>query len=267
MLPASPTLHSLRQTLAAIGRDGARRDEGQSRKRVLTGHSDIDAILGNGLISGALHEILPQKPGDLAAATGFALGLVRRLAGPGDWIWIREDQTTREAGKPYGPGLKGFGLDPARLLLVTTRDTQDALKAAEDALRCNALGAVLLEPWGDPKALDLTATRRLTLAAEDSGVPLILLRSGGKNASGAARTRWVTTAIANEPGEGTGRARWSVALVLNRQSGAGGPGGTYSVEWSHDERFFRPADSVGHFSPSADGSAEAAGAIRLRRAL
>ena len=39
------------------------------------------------------------------------------------------------------------------------------LRAGEEAARCPPLGAVIIEPWGAPKALDLVASRRLALAA------------------------------------------------------------------------------------------------------
>lgn len=267
MHPASSTLHSLRQSIALIGRDGARNENGRNRERVKTGHEAVDIALGGGLMRGALHEILPQTPNDLAAATGFCLGIIARSAGARDWIWIREDQTLREAGQPYGPGLAGFGLNPTRLLLVATRNTQDALKAAEDALHCHALGAVLFEPWGDPKSLDLTATRRLALASEDSGVPIIILRSGGRSASGTARTRWMVSSMMSVSAEEPGIPRWSINLVLNRQSGAGGPGKTWVMEWRYDECLFRPTDSLGHLSASINGSTKASSAIQLRRSI
>jgi protein ImuA len=60
----------------------------------------------------------------------------------------------------------------------------------EEGLRCSALGGVIGELWGDPKALDFTATRRLAFASERSAVPCWLVRlSGTQNLSGA-RMRW-----------------------------------------------------------------------------
>src|SRR4029453_9962273 len=65
-----------------------------------------------------------------------------------------------------------------------------ALWGMEEGLRCAAIGAVIGELWGDPAALDFTATRRLAVAAERSGVPCWLIRlSGTANLSGA-RMRW-----------------------------------------------------------------------------
>ena len=46
------------------------------------------------------------------------------------------------------------------------------------------------ELWGDPAALDFTATRRLAVAAERSGVPCWLVRLGGTANLSGARMRW-----------------------------------------------------------------------------
>ncbi len=51
------------------------------------------------------------------------------------------------------------------------------LRAGAEAARCPAVGAVLMEPWGEARPLDLTASRRLTLAADQSGVTVFLLRA------------------------------------------------------------------------------------------
>ena len=251
---ASSDLQSLRQSISKIGRDGSLRAMDPVTKKVPTGHGAIDQTLGGGLARDGLHEIAPHSPSDLAAATGFALGLIGRLAQGRDWVWIGEDMTRHEGGQAYGPGLKNFGLDPTRLLLVAPRVANDGLKAAEDALRCAALGAVLFEPWGHPKQLDLVALRRLALAAEENTVPLIILRHGGQNLPGSLRTRWHVTATPSEGRERVGHPRFRLTLLLNRQKGAESAGGIWTTEWSHGERLFRPADSVDHFSASIDRS-------------
>ena len=265
MPSASPILHSLRQSIASIGRDGTRVFASIEESRTRLGHEGIDSALGGGLMRGALHEVLPASPQDHAAATGFALALIACLTKTRDWIWIRQTMAEREKGRPYGPGLKGFGLDPKNLLDVTTHDTQDALKAAEEALRCAALGATLCEPWGETKALDLTATRRLTLAAETSGVPLVLLGDCNRALSTAARTKWRIAALPSRSAFGPGTPRFSVELVLNRQSQAQMREAIWMTEWCHGERIFKPADSVGDLSLSHDGQNQAP-RTRIRRA-
>ncbi len=100
-------------------------------------------------------------------------------------LWVQERMAILEAGRIYPPGIGSF-----EIIHVTARDARSALWAMEEGLRCAALGAVIGELWGDPASLDFTATRRLAVAAERSGVPAWLVRlNGAANLSGA-RMRW-----------------------------------------------------------------------------
>ena len=60
----------------------------------------------------------------------------------------------------------------------------------EEGVRCSCLSAVIGEIWGDPRALDFVATRRLAVAAERSGTPCWLVRLGGTANLSGARMRW-----------------------------------------------------------------------------
>ncbi len=261
---------ALKQAIQGIVRDGAQRFGGIERKRVSFGIPEIDHMLGGGLMHGTTHDVMALTPRDLSAASGFALGLIGLLS-PRDtpWVWIRQDAASRELGEPYGPGLASYGLNPAKLLLVRVPNAKEALRTAEEALRCQALSAVLLEPWGDPKQLDLTATRRLSLTAEESGVTLITLRSGGHSPLGSCRTRWEISASPSQSESDfeLGLPAFLGRLVLNRQAGAGGPGGEWMMEWSHDKCLFRQANSSLSLSPPCDRSAtETPPASSLKRA-
>lgn len=75
--------------------------------------------------------------------------------------------------------IKLQGHNPDRIILVTTSDTLSVLRAAADILGCSGIGAVVIEPWGDARALDLTASRRLVLAAETSGITAFILAGQG----------------------------------------------------------------------------------------
>ena len=83
-----------------------------------------------------------------------------------------------KAGGSIRPGCRRHDL-----IHVEARDARDALWAMEEGLRCSGLSAVIGEMWGDPRALDFTATRRLAVAAERSGVPCWLMRLGGTRQS------------------------------------------------------------------------------------
>jgi protein ImuA len=274
-------LADLRRRIAAIGADGAPRAwEGPSR--VPLGHAEADRVLGGGLQAGALHELRPAEPGDMAAAAGFTLAVLARLqgarAGQGQgqvlgrgrpWLWVRQDLAGRETGEPYGPGLAAFGLDPAALVLVAASDVRESLRAAEEGLRCRALAGVLLEPWGEAKALDLTAMRRLALAAEASGVTLLLLRSGTHDARdapgpGGALTRWRVAAAPSAPQPalgglpGLGPPAFAVTLLRNRQAGRLGDGGQWTLEWSPDEHLFAAPAASPRPRPVAPADGQAA---------
>jgi len=90
-----------------------------------------------------------------------------------------------ESGRIHPPGL------PAQdLIHVEARDARAALWAMEEGVRCPGLSCVIGEIWGDPKMLDFTATRRLAVASERSGVPCWLVRLGGSANLSGARMRW-----------------------------------------------------------------------------
>lgn len=233
-----PLLAELRSQLAQAARLSAPAAMGQ----VTFGVPALDAALGGGIARAALHEIYAPGTADLAAATGFAVGLAIRSAGLRPILWVRQDMLDAETGRLHPPGLAELGLDPARILLVRARDAQGVLRAGAEAARCSALGAVLIEPWGEPRLLDLTASRRLALAAEGSGVAVLLLRAVANPDSSAARTRWQVRALpsraleANAPGDPS----FNVTLLRNR----GGLGECeWRVEWSRDRQSFqeRPA--------------------------
>jgi len=114
MPSASPILHSLRQSIAKIGRDGTRVMSSPEHHRARLGHEKIEIALGGGLMRGALHEVYPRAPQDHAAATGSALALIACLTDTRDWIWIRQIMAEREKGRPYGPGSQKLRARPAQ---------------------------------------------------------------------------------------------------------------------------------------------------------
>jgi len=136
---------------------------------------------------------LPQSPhptlSELFAASprdaGWAGFLLAQVGGGKPLLWVQERMAILESGRVHPPGLASKDL-----IHVEARDARATLWAMEEGLRCSGLSGVIGELWGDPKALDFTATRRLAVAAERSGVPCWLVRlSGTANLSGA-RMRW-----------------------------------------------------------------------------
>lgn len=125
------------------------------------------------------------------AATGFALS---HLAQSGKHLlWIQDRLTRREAGRPCLAGLPA-GLD---IIHVDVSKAVDVLWAMEEGLRCAELCGVMGEIWGDPPALDFTATKRLALRAEANNVPAYLMRRAAHANLSAARERWRISSLSS----------------------------------------------------------------------
>ncbi len=161
-----------------------------------------------------LSELFAASPRD-GGATGF---LLAQLGGAAPLLWVQERMAILEGGRVYPPGLGGE--IAAGLIHVEASDARAALWAMEEGLRCSALGGVVGEIWGDPRALDFTATRRLAVAAERSGVLAWLVRLGGSANLSGARMRWrVASApsLANElDARAPGEAVWNAELFRAR---------------------------------------------------
>jgi protein ImuA len=233
-----PSKHQLLADLRGRLAEAALRSGPAHGGQVTFGLPALDDPLGGGLARATLHEVYASGTADLAAATGFSVGLALRAAGTRPILWVRQDVLDAETGRLHPPGLAELGFDPSRILLVRARDAQGVLRAGAEAARCPALGAVLIEPWGEPRLLDLTASRRLALAAGASGVMTVLLRACSRQDASAAHTRWQVAALssralqANAPGD----PAFSLRLLRHR----GGLGEReWRVEWSRERQSFQ----------------------------
>ena len=247
------------------------------------GLAPLDAHLPQGgLTVGALHEVAPLEPGDMPAAFGFLVALLARFApahvpakasprlDPG-WapvrrpghapidlsrpiLFVAPSHAFAEHGRPHGHGLAQLGLDPARLILVETRNEKQALWALEEALRSTVPAAI----GGVVARLDLKASQRLQLAAGEAGLPLILLREPIIEDASAAATRWrIGAAEAARDRFGLiERTRWNVRLERCRN----GRPGEWLVEFDHAAYRFSLA------APLADPALSRDAGARLRRA-
>ena len=225
--------------------------------RVPLGHPQADCALQGGLARAAIHEVFCEGR-QSAAATGFVAGLAGRVTahrraqrrrsenGYQPLLWVRQDFSEMEAGALSMSGLAELGLDPGRVVMVRAADVEAALRTSADALACDALGAVVLELWGETKQFDLVASRKLTLAAQTSGVTGLLLRMAAQPLPSTAETRWMLRAAHSPPGKpwsaswsSTESSSWGVPrfdaeLVRNRR----GPVGRWIMEWKCDECLF-----------------------------
>jgi len=234
------TLATLRGSIARLEAQG----DAYSSDRARLGHADADATLQGGLAIGAIHEVFAAAGRQSAAATGFVAGLAARVAGRRPLLWVRQDFCEIESGALSSSGWAELGLDPRLLVTVRAADVEAALRTAVDALGCEALGAVVLEVWGEARQLDLVASRRLTLAAQTSRVTGLLLRVAAEPQPSTAETRWIVRAAHSPPAApfvsvaAWGAPVFDAQLVRNRH----GPVGRWIMEWKCDECLFeKPA--------------------------
>lgn len=228
----------LRARIAGFEAVAPRIDPDAQPRIIPCGAGDIDAVLPDGgLRRGALHEVLAATYRDMSAAMGFAAALAARCAQTipdAPVLWCEGSHAPFDSGALYGPGLAQFGLDPARLIIVSPPKEVDLLWTMEEALRLGAFAAVVGEIDGRAARLDLTATRRLQLAAEENNTPAFLLTGHASARTSAAVTRWriepapssPTLEVAGLAGL-IGRPRWHVRLERCR----GAQGGTLDEEW------------------------------------
>ena len=273
---ASARMAELRRRIDALERAGSGHIAGKRASPLGAlpfGAPEIDdALPWRGLALGALHEI--SGPARDAAALGFVSALLARLAvrAPGAVLWCRRRGASYESGDIYAPGLAAFGLDPSRLILLGAKQGRDVLWAMREGLSCPRLLAVVGEV--EEAAVGLTASRRLQLAAEKSGVGCFLLRrlppegvaskiiAGNAEEPSAALSRWRVRAAPSGPVAGLeadqaaqrwlgpGRLRWRAELRRCRAAVSR----EWLVEWHYETGNFTVA------APLCDRSVEPAAA-------
>jgi protein ImuA len=212
------------------------------------GLAAIDRYLPQGgLAGGALHEIVPEQD-MLAAAFGFVVALLARLAPVRTFFFVIPDYGLRRYGRLYGHGLSALGLNPNRLILVETAQRQDTLWAIEEALHSRAPAAVV----GVTDKLDLRLSQRLQHAATDAGLPLFLLRPAEILQASAATTRWRVGALpaARDRFGLITRARWRLMLERCRN----GRAGEWMVEYDHVAHRFSLVAALADSALPRDGS-------------
>lgn len=214
-----------------------------------TGISGIDTALpAGGLPCGALHELAGRGPEveHGAAAALFAARWLARPAGPVLWVLGRHDL--------FAPALAEAGLAMGRVLFVEAG--RRVLLAMEEGLGQQGLSGVVAELEG---RLTLTASRRLQLAAETSGVPALVIRRSRRfddpalAEPSAAVTRWRIACLPSGPPiphapdvPGLGPARWQLDLVRCR----GGQPRSWVVEAGDAARGFRVVSELGNRPPA-----------------
>jgi protein ImuA len=141
--------------------------EHAARPVVATGHAALDRELpGGGWPTGTLTEVLHDTVG-IGEVSFLAGALARASADERLIAWIDPPHL------PYAPALAQAGIALQRCLVVRPAHRDDALWAAEQALRSGACGAVLFWLAHDEYAW----LRRLQMAAEAGRAMAVLFRS------------------------------------------------------------------------------------------
>lgn len=190
------------QTLPPLTRKGERPTASLLRDRT-QGKADM----------ATLSEVFADTVVD-AAATGFVCAHLQGADKP--ILWIQDRLSRRESGTPYLAGLP----TPLRLITVDVSKPVDVLWAMEEGLRCTGLSAVVGNIWGDPPALDFTASKRLALRAEARALPCWLIRRAAHPNLSAARMRWRLRSLPSAPAphdaRAPGQALWQADLFRAR---------------------------------------------------
>jgi protein ImuA len=177
----------------------------------------------------------------MAATDGFITALLSNFcSSKGACIWIGPKRNV------FPPGLKFYGISPEKVLFITPDKEKHLLWAVEEALKCNALTAVVAEV----NQMDFTASRRLQLVIEQSNVTGFVIRNNIKilNAN-ACVARWRITSLPSEPINdlpGIGYPRWNVELLRVRN----GKPGKWEVQW-REGKFHHPSEHI--FSQEYNG--------------
>ena len=233
-------LESLRQKITALETNPLLKDAGVP-------------VVSAGLLAtprGSLHEVFADSVRDSGAALGFALAQARSQieASRPAVLFMQLEADALEVGLPYAHGLKSFGFDPERLVLVRPHTITELLWAIEEAIACRAVAAVVADIAYPHKALDFTASRRLSLRAAAAGASVFLVRYGREREATAAKFRWkIVPQLSGAPPfdeRAPGVPRWRVILEkgnLGRRRNATPAGDEYLVDWT--DNGFIPANN------------------------
>lgn len=245
------TLAELRTRVRAI--------EAPGRAARVAGFGDrrLDhALPWGGLPLGCLHEVA-GIPGDFGAAMGFAAAAAVRIAAATPSattiLWCARPDAWSERGALYAPGLSEFGVAPERLLVVRASTPEGVLWAMEEGLRCPGLVLVV----GEVDAVGFTASRRLQLAAEASGVTALLVHPLGAAGASGAVTRWRVASRASARSAAPS-APWHPAWSAELTHCRGGNPSTWNLEWHHAQSHFTVVAGVSD-RPAQPQPAQAAG--------
>ena len=168
----------------------------------------------------AIHEFFTTSAEENSASSGFAAGIVSSLMKTGaPSVWVSASKNI------FPPALKGFKIDPHKIIFIQSQKPKEILWTIEEALKCDSIAAVV----GEIGEISFTESRRLQLATEQSKVTGFLIRNNPKNLSTACVTRWKIKPLSSEKQilPGIGFTKWNVELLKVRN----GKPGSWQIQW------------------------------------
>lgn len=257
--------------LAAAEREALSEGRERLQERILPrlpfGVEQFDDALEGGLQLDAITEFRAASSCDAGAASGLAMAIAARLQKQEEetsrllpLLWIGDVVGTLEAGRPYAPGLRDFGLKPERFFHAAPRKLEDALWLAEAAIESAAFSAVVFEVRGNPLHFGLTESRRLSLRARAVQRPLFLLRQAGEEeASSAAFRLHVEPAPSDlRPLPDGSKLSGSIGNPIFRltlEKSRNPAPLSFLLEWNPHEREFLPVNEPSFARPPGEQSA------------
>ncbi len=247
--------------------EGRERRQGRILPRLPFGVEQFDDALEGGLQLDAITEFRAASSCDAGAASGLAMAIAARLQKQEEetsrllpLLWIGDVVGTLEAGRPYAPGLRDFGLKPERFFHAAPRKLEDALWLAEAAIESAAFSAVVFEVRGNPLHFGLTESRRLSLRARAVQRPLFLLRQAGEEeASSAAFRLHVEPAPSDlRPLPDGSKLSGSIGNPIFRltlEKSRNPAPLSFLLEWNPHEREFLPVNEPSFARPPGEQSA------------
>ena len=202
------------------------------------GLGPINAAFPNNIFpTGAIHEFICNGAENMAATSGFMSGLIGSIMkNAGAAAWISSSRIL------FPPALKHFGIEPDRIIFIDLKKEKDILWAMDEALKCEALSAVVAEI----QEISFTTSRRLQLAVEQSRVTGFILRRNPRSLNTTACvSRWKVSSLPSVTEEdlpGIGFPVWNVELLKIRN----GKPGSWQIQWVNESfrHFFKMAALV-----------------------
>ncbi|WP_439559028.1 ImuA family protein [Dyadobacter sp.] len=170
-----------------------------------------------------MHEFTSYAPEEASATSGFIAAISGRLMKQdGICAWVSTKRTI------YPLALSQFGVAPDRVIFIDLKKEKDLLWTIEEALKCKGLSCVI----GEIKDLNLTESRRLQLAVEDSRVTGFLHRVSPRTKNAiSSLCRWRIKPMPSGGQElrlpGLGYPTWQVRIEKVRN----GRPGKWLIQW------------------------------------